>query len=72
MIRAVVFHIQVIKYRHRVLVGTLMVLIITTKIYLYSTGKSNFSGALFWVDIIYRFMLTIFPSKMVNYEKSQN
>ena len=29
-----------------VLVGTLMVLIITTKIYLYSTGKSNFSGAL--------------------------
>ena len=55
-----------------VLVGTLMVLIITTKIYLYSTGKSNFSGALFWVDIIYRFMLTIFPSKMVNYEKSQN
>ena len=51
-----------------VLVGTLMVLIITTKIYLYSTGKSNFSGALFLVDIIYRFMLTILPLKMeVNY-----
>ena len=35
--------------------------------------KIKFSGALFVVDIIYRFMPTILPLKMeVNYEKKKN